>query len=52
MRGQEESRAATLFRADGVVDPKNLLNNHPGAFAPPLLSRPVQEGQSLLPNLY
>ena len=31
MRGQEESRVASLFRADGVVDPENLLNNHPGA---------------------
>jgi hypothetical protein len=31
MRGQEESRVATLFRADGVMDPENLLNNHPGA---------------------
>ena len=29
MRGQEESRVASLFRADGVVDPQNLLNNHP-----------------------
>jgi hypothetical protein len=31
LRDQKESRAASLFRADGVVDPKNLLNNHPGA---------------------
>jgi hypothetical protein len=39
MRSQEERRVATLFCADGVVDPANLQNNHPGAYAPPLLAR-------------
>jgi hypothetical protein len=47
MRGQEESREASLLRADGVVDPENLLNNHPGLLLilirAPHASQPLDE---------
>src|SRR5687767_6628904 len=34
-RSRRRSRLASLFRADGVVDPDTLLDNHPGALRHP-----------------